>query len=121
MGYRVISLDRGFFLTGVFLDDTVPAGSGPPILNFTGAEDFLTLSPQLFQTFFVGRGLTESGGGPEVVSKIFFVPQGATRSFLGISDGCLLANGPPGCYDDNVGEFKASVALHPFSYQPAAN
>ncbi|MGA2738101.1 MAG: hypothetical protein ABSG65_11725 [Bryobacteraceae bacterium] len=71
----IIALDCGFFLTGVFLDDSVPAGSGPPILNFTGAEDFLTLRPQLFQTFFVGHGLTESGGSP--VLKIFFVPPGS--------------------------------------------
>lgn len=114
----IIALDRGFFLTGVFLDDSVPAGSGPPILNFTGAEDFLTLRPQLFQTFFVGHGLTESGGSP--VLKIFFVPPGATRFFLGISDGCVLANGPPGCYEDNVGEFEAGVALHPSTNQPVA-
>jgi hypothetical protein len=99
----IIALDRGFFLTGVFLDDSVPAGSGPPVLNFTGAEDFLTLSPQLFQTFFVGNGGTSSSG--HLVSKIFFVP----------------SNGPPGCYDDNVGSFGTAVTLHPFTGQPKSN
>jgi len=112
----IIALDRGFFLTGVFLDDSVPAGSGPPILNFTGAENFLGLSPQLFQTFFVGNGGTSSGGN--LVSKIFFVPAGATRLFLGISDGCFLADGPSGCYDDNVGSFGVAVTLHPVTGQP---
>src|SRR5580658_9073231 len=68
----IIALDRGFFLTGVFLDDSVPAGNGPPVLNFTGVEDFLFLRPQLFQTFFVGNGLTATGSSPAVVSKIFF-------------------------------------------------
>jgi hypothetical protein len=115
----IIALDRGFFLTGVFLDDSVPAGSGPPILNFTRAENFMTLRPQLFQTFFVGDGLVATGGTPEATRKIFFVPEGATRFFLGISDGCVLANGPPGCYEDNVGEFEAGVALYPFANQPA--
>jgi hypothetical protein len=52
----IIALDRGFFLTGVFLDDSVPTGGGPPILDFTGAENFLTLSPQLFQTFPIDKG-----------------------------------------------------------------
>jgi hypothetical protein len=107
----IIALDRGFFLTGVFLNNSVPAGSGPPVLNFTGAENFLTLSPQLFQTFFVGNGVSEASSGP--VPKLFVVPEGATRFFLGISDGCVLANGPPGCYGDNKGEFKAAVTLHP--------
>ncbi len=61
-----------------------------------------------------------TGGSPNLVSKIFYVPQGATRLFLGISDGCELSGGPPGCYDDNVGEFKANVVLHPFTNQPAS-
>jgi hypothetical protein len=111
----IIAVNRGFFLTGVFLDDSVPAGSGPPILNFTDAENFLTLSPQLFQTFFIGNGLTGT------TEQIFFVPPGATRLFLGISDGCVLADGPPGCYEDNKGGFVVAVSLHPVTKQPASN
>ena len=110
----IIALDRGFFLTGVFLNDSVPAGSGPPILNFTDAENFLTLSPQLFQTFFIGNGLTRT------TEQVFFVPSGATRVFLGISDGCVLAGGPPGCYEDNVGEFLVEVSLHPVTKAPVS-
>jgi|SRR5580658_2234903 hypothetical protein len=116
----IVATNRGFFLTGVFLNDSVPAGSGPPVLNFTDAENFLTLSPELFQTFYIGNGLSATDANPGAVSKIFFVPEGATRLFLGISDGCDLANGPPGCYDDNAGEFKASVVLHPFTNQPTS-
>jgi len=111
----IIALDRGSFLTGVFLDDSTPGGSGPPILNFTGKEDFVFLSPQLFQTFFVGNGVTASTQPPGAVEKVFFVPQGATRLFLGISDGCVLAGGPPGCYDDNKGKVVAWIMLHPFN------
>ena len=111
----IIDRDRGFFLTGVFLDDSVPSGSGPPVLNFTGAEDFLTLSPQLFQTFFIGNGFTGS------TEQVFFVPSGATRLFLGVSDGCVLAGGPPGCYEDNLGTFVVAVSPHPFTKQPSGN
>jgi hypothetical protein len=65
----IIDHDRGFFLTDVFLDDSVPGGSGPPVLNFTGAGNFMTLSPQLFQTFFIGNGLINGG----TTEQIFFV------------------------------------------------
>jgi hypothetical protein len=114
----IIAHDRGFFLTGVFLDDSVPVGSGPPVLNFTGAENFLALSPQLFQTFYMGNGFT--GTNPGGTAKIFFVPPGATRLFLGIADGCVLADGPPGCYEDNKGKFVATVFLHSVSAQPTS-
>jgi len=54
----IIALDRCFFLTGVFLDDSTPSGSGPPILNFTLAENFLTLSPELARSSTYTRLLT---------------------------------------------------------------
>jgi hypothetical protein len=114
----IIAHDRGLFLTGVFLDDSVPVGRGPPTLNFTGVENFLALSPQLFQTFYIGNGLT--GPNPGGTAKIFFVPPGATRLFLGIADGCLLADGPPGCYEDNKGTFVATAFLHSVSAQPTS-
>jgi hypothetical protein len=113
----IIAKDKGFFLTGVFLDDSVPGGAGPPVLNFTGRENFLALKPQLFQTFYIGDGLIDG----TATRQIFFVPQGATRLFLGIADGCVLAGGPPGCYDDNKGAFGAAVVLHPVSSPPAGN
>jgi hypothetical protein len=111
----IIALNSGFFLTGVFLDDSTPAGSGPPILNFTDAEYFLILCPRLFQTFYVGNGFTAD------LHKVFFVPEGATRLFLGISDGCVLSGSAPGCYNDNVGTFYAEVTLHPVHKEPSSN
>jgi hypothetical protein len=107
----IIAKDRGFFLTGVFLDDSTPTGDGPPILNFTGAESFVSLSPLLSQTFFIGNGGNGPSSSPTI--KTFYVPEGATRLFLGVSDGCVLASGPPGCYNDNVGQFVADVTLQP--------
>jgi hypothetical protein len=111
----IIALNSAFFLTAVFLDDSVPAGVAPPILNFTDAESFLTLYPQLFQTFYVGNGYTFD------THKLFFVPAGATRLFLGIADGCVLAGSAPGCYNDNVGKFFAKVTLFPVTKQPSSN
>ena len=112
----IIDHSRGFFLTGVFLNDSVPSGSPPPTLNFTGAENFLTLSPELFQTFFIGNGLLNGG----TTEQIFFVPGGATRLFLGISDGCVLAHSAPGCYDDNKGTYLVGLVLHPVAAAPSA-
>jgi hypothetical protein len=67
----------------------------------------------LSQTFFVGNGLSPAANPAGSVLKVFVVPEGATRLCLGISDGCYLADGPPGCYQDNVGTFMASVTLFP--------
>jgi hypothetical protein len=106
----IIATDRGFFLTGVFLDDSTPSGDGPQILNFTGAEGFQSLSPELCQTFFIGNGYS-----PGNIQKVFYVPAGATRLFLGIADGCVLAGSAPGCYTDNKGAFGAVVFLNPAS------
>ena len=102
----IIDYPLGFFLTGVFLDDSTPSGNGPAILNFTDHEDFTVLKPLLFQTFYIGTGFTG------ITHQVFVVPPHATRLFLGISDGCVLdSGGPPGCYNDNVGTFYVSVAL----------
>jgi hypothetical protein len=111
----IIALNSGFFLTGVFLDDSAPAGAGPPILNFTDAENFLIFCPLLSQTFYAGNGFTGD------VHKVFVVPKGATRLFLGIADGCVLAGSAPGCYQDNVGEFFAQVTLHLVTKQPSSD
>ncbi len=69
-------------LVGVFLDDSVPSGTAPAPLN--SGIDFTTLSPGLRQIFWIGDGLTGTGTG-EV--QQFFAPPGATRLFLGASDG----------------------------------
>jgi hypothetical protein len=72
-------------LVGVFLDGSVPSGSPPPTLQATGADtSFASLSPLLRQQFFIGDGLTGTGSGSV---QRFVVPAGATRLFLGSSDG----------------------------------
>jgi hypothetical protein len=71
-------------LVGVFLDASQPDLSAAPTdLNFA-TTSFTTLSPLLKQAFFIGDGRTGTGSG---TVQTFVVPAGATRLFLGTSDG----------------------------------
>ena len=109
-GISGIRDDNAFmFLAGVFLDDSLPSGSPPPILNFTNAENFTELFPSVAQVFFIGDGLTGSGTG---TTQVFHVPATATRLFLGFADTDAVAN-PPGAYSDNGGAFTASFQIVP--------
>jgi hypothetical protein len=93
---------RTFFLVGVFLNNQEPAGAAPPILDFTN-DSFAAVSPVLNQMFFIGDGLTGTGTGSE---QRFYVPEGATRLFLGFADG-IDFTGLPGTYDDDIGSLTA--------------
>lgn len=91
------------FLTGVFLDDSVPADPPPATLDF--AADFNSLSPALRQVFFIGDGRNQTGQ-----VQTFQVPTQATRLFLGFADfsytyGILGPDGNylPGAYENNTG------------------
>ena len=86
-------------LVGVFLDATQPDSSAAPSpLDFT-STNFTTLSPQLKQAFFIGDGRTGTGSGS---TQTFIVPAGATRLFLGTSDGVGWFN--------NTGSFNVGVS-----------
>ena len=69
-------------LVGVFLDASVPGGTAPPQRD--DGVSFLSLSPLLRQIFWIGDGLTGNGSG---TVQTFFAPAGATRLYLGPSDG----------------------------------
>jgi len=69
-------------LLGVFLDNSVPGGTAPPQRD--DGVSFLSLSPLLRQIFWIGDGLTGTGSG---TVQTFFAPAGATRLYLGPSDG----------------------------------
>lgn len=76
-------------LLGVFLDDNIPFGVAPASIDWSGAAiHFASLSPLLSQTFFIGNGLRSDG----LTVQTFVVPTGATRLFLGSSDGFGWAN-----------------------------
>lgn len=104
-------------LTGVFLDDSVPdSGPAPMTLDFTPGglgTDFLSLTPELGQVFYIGDGVT--GGGD---FQDFIAPVGATRLFLGIPDGFSF-DGHPGAYDDNDGAYRVRIGINETPRIPA--
>lgn len=90
-------------LVGVFLDNTQPdSTAAPPNLDFSAGAGtaFTTLAPALKQAFFIGDGLTGTGTGSV---QTFVIPAGATRLFLGTSDGVGWFN--------NSGSFSVTVAV----------
>ena len=87
-------------LVGVFLGPTQPSLFSPPAaadFSTSASRDFTNLSPLLQQVFFIGDGRNGSG-----VVQRFRVPAGATRLYLGGTDGFNWAN--------NVGQFTVSVS-----------
>jgi hypothetical protein len=104
------------FLAGVFLGPSLP-DEAPPVLTFDTA-DFLTLAPQLGQTFYIGDGRV-GYNDPNGTQQVFYVPEGATRLFLGFGDGRRFT-GDPGYYNDNygllAGTFTGTVVPEPQTY-----
>ncbi|MFO0065307.1 MAG: PEP-CTERM sorting domain-containing protein [Pirellulaceae bacterium] len=97
-------------LCGVFLDNSIPSsGPAPATIDFTPAGlgiNFLSVSPQLRQVFYIGDGITSAG-----VIQTFYAPAGATRLFLGIPDGFGFG-GAPGAYDDNDGSYGIRLGIN---------
>ena len=87
-------------LVGVFLGPSEPSGTGPTSITFSGGVglDFASLSPEVGQIFFIGDGLTGNLTG---AIQEFEVPDGATRLFLGTSDGFGWFN--------NSGQFTVTI------------
>jgi hypothetical protein len=85
-------------LVGVFLDASQPSLSAAPADANFSTTSFTTFSPLLKQAFFIGDGRTGTGSG---AVQTFVVPTGATRLFLGTSDGFGWAN--------NTGSFSVTV------------
>jgi hypothetical protein len=106
-GISGIVSDSNLFLTGVFLANGEPGAPAPASLNFTGDENFGSLSPHLRQTFFIGDGLTGTSSG---ATQVFHIPSGATRLYLGFADASGF-HGAQGCYSDNSGSLRATVTF----------
>jgi hypothetical protein len=80
-------------LVGVFLDGATPSGGAQPAgLNFPSLG-FASLAPGLDQIFWIGDGLTGTGTG---FQQAFIAPVGATRLFLGTTDGFQWNNNTGG-------------------------
>jgi hypothetical protein len=99
------------FLAGVFLDGNTPVtGTEPAILNFnTIGTNFSSLSPLLQQSFAIGDGLTGTGTGQV---QTFYIPDSATRLYLGFLDAYDF-NGTPGQYADDTGSFTVQYSVVP--------
>lgn len=97
-------------LVGVFLDNSIPTSGAPARIDFTAATgigtDFLSVTPDLGQVFFIGDGLTSTN-----VFQEFIAPTGATRLALGIPDGFGFI-GAPGAYDDNDGAYRIRIGIN---------
>jgi hypothetical protein len=87
-------------LLGLFLGDNRPDRSrAPKALNFGAiGTEFVSISPQLKQVFFLGSGATRAG-----IAQRFVVPKGATRLFLGTMDGFE--------WNNNTGFFSVAVTI----------
>lgn len=109
----IIHPNRTMFLVGAFRDSSPgnPGGTPPARLSFLHPENFLTLAPQLNQTFFIGDGRTDDTN----TVQTFVVPTGATRLFLGFADSFSFGDLPggllPGAYSDNTGELVADFTF----------
>ena len=91
--------NKTMFLVGVFMDNSAAKLPGPARLR---ANDPKNLTPELFQSFFIG-----TGNGRQIQ-----VPSTATRLVLGFADSSNFS-GRPGAYDDNVGELTANFSIKP--------
>jgi hypothetical protein len=91
---------RTFFLVGVFEDSDAPSPPAPPRLDFTQAEAYTPLAPQLEQVFYIGDGKGRS----------YEVPPQATRLFLGFAD-AYKGQGLPGTFGDDQGGLAVMVSL----------
>lgn len=103
-----LNVDRINALVGVFLGDASPTGAATPDrIDYAGALTFNSVVPRIGQIFFIGDGRTSDTlqgdfGGQ---TQAFHVPQGATRLFLGTSDGF-------GWYNNN-GQFDVTITAVP--------
>ncbi len=95
------------FLIGVFTNGQVAAPPPPASVNFTTLTANTSFTPLLFQTFYVGDGLTGTGTGSV---QQFIIPAGATQFYLGYVDGFSFS-GYPGYFGDNRGQMTATVQL----------
>jgi hypothetical protein len=85
------------FLVGVFLGADGQPLTAPATFNANSAESTSTFRPLLGQTFYIGNGLTAGGA-----TQRFYVPEGASRLYLGFADGWNFT-GNARWYDDNQG------------------
>lgn len=113
-GISGILANRFLFLAGVFLTDDAPLIDTAPVrLDFRSSAigiDFQDLTPVIHQSFFIGDGRTSTGE-----LQRFYVPEEATRLFLGFIDsdrfGWPDGGRLPSAYWDNTGSLQAALEV----------
>jgi uncharacterized delta-60 repeat protein len=87
-------------LISVFLDNNTPADPAPLPYDFStdDSRNYIELHPQLKQTFFIGDGKTATG-----IQQKIFIPENATRLFVGTMDGTE--------WNNNNGAFNATISV----------
>lgn len=100
------------FLVGVFTGENEPMGPAPVRLDVTAATGNTEFHPLLYQTFFIGDGRTGTGSG---ALQVFYVPEAATKLYLGFADGYGFGDpvALPGSYNDNAGELTVHYTVVP--------
>jgi len=103
---------RQMFLVGVFIDDNTPSGAAPTNLVYTTAfaDNSTAFSPLAGQVFLIGNGLTGGPTDAPGVTQTFFVPNTATRLFLGFADANGFV-GAPAMYSDNAGSIGGNLTF----------
>jgi hypothetical protein len=105
--------DRTLALMGAFATSNPADGVvAPARLDFRPSHSFISLSPQLNQSFFIGDGLTGTGVG---ALQRFLVPDGANFLQLGFADAFDPSPfvGNPTAYQDNLGALTVTYLAVP--------
>ncbi|HZW10536.1 MAG TPA: hypothetical protein VFF69_11595 [Phycisphaerales bacterium] len=102
-------------LVAVFLGEAEPENPAPARMDFYAiGSEFTELTPLVQQTYFVGDG--QAVGGEGSLLQKFYVPEGATRLYLGLADAGYFTGDvdaqDPTAYPDNEGSFNANVQFH---------
>ena len=96
-------------LVGVFITDVAPPGPAPAGVIWTGASGTAaTISPLLWQVFFIGDGLTGTGTGS---AQSFVIPTNATRLFLGVADSAGGNFNNTGSYNVTIDDHQTASAV----------
>jgi hypothetical protein len=102
---------------GVFTTDTDPYGSVAPATLTFDKNNPTSLSPQLAQVFYIGDG-KDGYNNASGATLTFTAPATATRLYIGAIDAYSFT-ATTGYYNDNKGQFTASVSLAPVPLPPA--
>lgn len=111
----IFAAGRQLFLAGVFVDGG--AGGTATELSFgtVGGVSYndASYSHDLFQTFFIGDGLTGDNTLNTIAGAVqsFIAPTGATELILGIADAGAFT-GNPAFYGDNDGSYSVTYQIN---------